>query len=899
MSIDMSQFYQVFFEETEEHLASMERLLLGLDTAAPDLDDLNAIFRAAHSIKGGSGTFGFSDMAEVTHILENLLDRLRKQELQPTTEMVDAFLQAVDVIKDQLDAHRAGSVADPQPAADIRANLTRLSGDGQTIPPAATPPPSAATTRTSYRIRLANTATAKLDLLLDDLRQAGEVGELRVEKNEASFRLDIPMNEAEIRDLLAFFVQIGDIHLERADAAGHQAAESEAYGFFEPEEEIAARREKAQGYGFFDAPRPSPEAEAGSDDLRGFGFFVDEETLEHQREDAQGYGFFTDPPPAPPSATLPPEASGQRTEVGANLNDPRHKPSDSAPKPSRPPDKPTADASSIRVSVEKVDQLINLVGELVITQAMLAQTASEVDVDPVLQEKLLDGVKLLERNTRDLQESVMSIRMLPISFVFSRFPRMVRDLAAKLKKDVSFVTFGEGTELDKGLIEKITDPLTHLVRNSLDHGIETPEIRTAQGKNPQGTVTLRAFHQGGNVVIEVQDDGAGLHREKILSKARERGLNVGDTLTDADVWLLIFAPGFSTAESVTDVSGRGVGMDVVKRNIESLGGRVEIESFTGAGTKITIRLPLTLAILDGLSIALGNDTFIIPITSIIESLQPKREDIKSVTGQGRVVHVRGEYLPLISLSRLFGIRPRSFRPEESTLMIVDADGEKAAFMVDELLGQHQVVIKSLETNYRKVPGVSGATILGDGRVALILDVTAVVRSGKHQWDEQAETAQEEPVEAPLAPSEAGASIAADLREPRVAAPESAEEELLLERAVDAHTRWKTRLRVMLDGGGEKLDRVQVAKDYACDLGKWIHGPGDKHKNLPTYRSLKESHAKFHRCASEVVKKYQEGDKPGAEKMLAAGGAFLAASSATVSAIRTLEKDLRDSSGHVH
>uniref|UniRef100_UPI000A718BB1 ATP-binding protein n=1 Tax=Methylogaea oryzae TaxID=1295382 RepID=UPI000A718BB1 len=305
--------------------------------------------------------------------------------------------------------------------------------------------------------------------------------------------------------------------------------------------------------------------------------------------------------------------------------------------PARSAEKPattsaSADQSSIRVSVEKVDQLINLVGELVITQAMLAQTASSLD--PVLQENLLNGIALLERNTRDLQESVMSIRMLPMSFVFSRFPRLVRDLAGKLNKDVQFKTVGEGTELDKGLIEKISDPLTHLVRNSLDHGIETPEARLAKGKPAKGTLTLRAFHQGGNVVIEVQDDGGGLNRDKILAKAKERGLPINDNLSDQEVWQMIFAPGFSTADQVTDVSGRGVGMDVVKRNIESLGGRVEIDSAPGYGTTITIRLPLTLAILDGLSVSVGTETYILPLTCIVESLQPTPETCAASAGRG-------------------------------------------------------------------------------------------------------------------------------------------------------------------------------------------------------------------------------------------------------------------------
>ncbi len=384
-----------------------------------------------------------------------------------------------------------------------------------------------------------------------------------------------------------------------------------------------------------------------------------------------------------------------------------------------------ADATSIRVGVEKVDHLINLAGELVITQAMLTQTATQLD--PVQHERLLNGLAQLDRNTRDLQESVMSIRMMPISFVFSRFPRVVRDLAAKLNKEVELKTVGETTELDRSLIEKIADPLNHLVRNSIDHGIESPEKRRAAGKPEKGTITLRAFHQGGNIVIEVSDDGAGLSRERILAKARSQGMHVSDTMPDQDVWQLIFAAGFSTAEVVTDVSGRGVGMDVVRRNIQALGGSVEIDSSLGAGTRISIRLPLTLAILDGLSVKVSDQLFIIPLNHILESLQPAASDVKTVRGQGTVVHVRGEYLPVLKLHEIFNIQPGSADSGQGIMVILESDGVKRALHVDELVGQHQVVIKSLETNYRKVPGVSGATIMGDGKVALIIDAGLLVR----------------------------------------------------------------------------------------------------------------------------------------------------------------------------
>ena len=383
------------------------------------------------------------------------------------------------------------------------------------------------------------------------------------------------------------------------------------------------------------------------------------------------------------------------------------------------------ESTSIRVAVNKVDQLINLVGELVITQAMLAQTSRGLEAS--VNQQLLAGLADLDRNTRDLQESVMSIRMIPMSTVFSRFPRMLRDLASKLDKKIDLQTLGEATELDKGLVEKITDPLTHLVRNSVDHGIETPAERLAAGKSEQGTLTLAASHQGSSIVIEVRDDGRGMNREKILAKARERGLDVSDQMADADVWQLIFAPGFSTADVVTDVSGRGVGMDVVKRNIAALNGSVEIESAQGVGMRVAVRLPLTLAIMDGMSVAVGEEVYILPLSSVVESFQVKADDISTVAQGSQLVKVRDEYMPVIALERIFEVPRANGSAPNAIMVVVESDGNRVALLVDELLGQHQVVVKNLESNYRKVPNVSGATILGDGTVALILDTGSLVR----------------------------------------------------------------------------------------------------------------------------------------------------------------------------
>jgi len=376
--------------------------------------------------------------------------------------------------------------------------------------------------------------------------------------------------------------------------------------------------------------------------------------------------------------------------------------------------------------VSKIDQLINQVGELVITQAMLAQNSRILD--PSINQQLLAGLADLERNTRDLQESVMSIRMIPMSVVFSRFPRMLRDLASKLGKKVEFVTVGEATELDKGLVEKITDPLTHLIRNSCDHGIEMPADRLLAGKPETGTITLSASHQGGSILIEVRDDGKGLNRQKLINKARERGIEAPDNMSDSEVWQLIFAPGFSTAEQVTDVSGRGVGMDVVKKNIASLGGTVDIDTSEGYGMSVKVRLPLTLAIMDGMSVRVGNEVYILPLASVVEAFQDKAGDINTVAQDAQLVKVREEYMPVIEIDRIFQV-PRNGEGSgaNSLMVVVESDGMRVALMVDELLGQQQVVIKNLESNYRKVQNISGATILGDGRVALILDTSGLVR----------------------------------------------------------------------------------------------------------------------------------------------------------------------------
>jgi two-component system, chemotaxis family, sensor kinase CheA len=777
MTIDMSQFYQVFFEEAGESL------LLELDVGAPDLETLNAIFRAAHSIKGGAGTFGFSDMAEVTHVLETLLDRLRKQELAPTVEMVDTFLQAGDVLRSQLQAHQEGEEYEDPRVVEVCDHLERLARSdevGSEIPALIAdeiPSPVTHWRFTFAPSSIGQGTAAERRALFEALDELGHIEDIDTgEADRCVWQLTSDKGRGAIEEILAFVCEPSQVDLEAIERPSVSAEPETAYGFFTDAPGLMGESSLATalsgqdpdqdelGYGFFDgAPgtelhsedqgkrqahnpnsefiqvqesdgygffRNAPGAEAAFDqEHAGFGLFGGSPGMEQvvtvakqdQLDDELGYGLFN---PAPGYPGSPAEGGGPSAQAGPVAPSAKSVPERTGGASKRPA---TAD-SSIRVSVEKVDQLINLVGELVITHAMLAESAS--GLDPVIYEHITGGLSNLERNSRDLQQAVMSIRMMPISFVFNRFPRVVRDTAASLGKKVTLKLIGEDTELDKGLIERLADPLNHLVRNSIDHGIERPEARLAAGKSETGEIVLRASHRGGSVVVEVSDDGAGLNREKLLAKAAKQGIPMPDTASDKDVWQLIFHAGFSTAERVTDISGRGVGMDVVRRNIEDMNGRVEVDSTAGRGTHITIRLPLTLAILDGLSVRMGEEIFILPLTVIQESIQPRAEQFKTVVGKGRVAQVNDDYLPLVSLHDVFSSGQPEPDPLDGILVIVETNEGRAAVLVDELVAQHQVVIKSLETNYRKVEGVSGATIMGDGRVALILDVDALVRLGR-------------------------------------------------------------------------------------------------------------------------------------------------------------------------
>ncbi len=655
MSIDLEQFHDTFFEESFEGLDIMESGLLELEQGEVDLENINTIFRSAHSIKGGSGTFGFTSVAEFTHDMETLLDQMRNGERQVTVQVVEILLSSVDVLRNMLNAIRDGSDIDTDNVAQITASIKAVLGT-EDVAGAVDDKAEQATAAAGWviefkpHIDLMKTGndTVRLIRELTSLSEISEVtvnsdslpplAEIDPEECYQSWKITLTGDDIKEDDIVEVFAWVDDECDLKIEAI------SEEEEVFEERRETDDRRQK------------SPE---------------------------------------------------RRT------NDRRKS-------------KPT-ESSSIRVNISKVDELINMVGELVITQSMLSRFGESDEFNDATIDRLRDGLAQLEGHTRELQESVMRIRMMPISFAFQRFPRLVHDLSTTFNKKIELVVTGETTELDKTVLEKIGDPLVHLVRNSLDHGIESPAKRIEAGKSETGVIQLSAFHQGGNIVIQIKDDGAGLDKNKILSKAKEKGLvSKEERMTDEQIYDLIFRPGFSTADVVSDVSGRGVGMDVVRRNIRELGGAVEVKSTPGEGSVFTIRLPLTLAILDGQLVGIGDETYILPVISIIESLQVKTENINAVAGNAEVYRLRDEYIPIVRLYNIFGIKPVSTELDSGLLVVVEAEGKKIAIYVDDLLGQQQVVIKSLETNFRKIEGLSGATILGDGTVALIIDIAGLI-----------------------------------------------------------------------------------------------------------------------------------------------------------------------------
>ncbi len=716
MSIDLSQFKQTFIEESDEGLDVLESGLLALDSGTADDEVIHAVFRAAHSIKGGAGTFGLNEIADFTHVMETLLDEMRDGRREISKEAVNLLLNSVDVLRELMDAARDDSSPDMSRADDVKTLLdVMLSGENAAEQTTEVVSDSAELSaemknrdsrQTGWLIKLhphehmlrtgndtvrifkeLNTlgdmeSTADLSGLPELLHMDPELSYLSWEiilKNNAELG---DIKKATIEEIFEWVEDDCDLLIEPLMSETSEISAEELSGEFLPS---------------------SADTAAGSVTEDVLQSHID--VLMVQDDDS----VTTD------NKTV--SSSEQSTEKIAPNVSPIQKKSEKKKKPKV--------EGSIRVGTNKVDSLIDMVGELVITQSMLSQLGEHFSMGKL--ETLRGGLAQLERNIRELQESVMRIRMLPISFSFQRFPRLVHDLSQKMSKKIELKMTGEQTELDKAVMEKIGDPMVHLVRNSLDHGIEEPHVRLAAGKDEMGIIRLNAYHQGGFIVIEISDDGAGLPRDKLLEKAIEKGLvSPQDNLSDEKIYDLIFHPGFSTADQVSDISGRGVGMDVVRKNIKDLGGKVEVSTTPGEGTTFTIRLPLTLAILDGQLIQVGQETYIIPLVSIIESFEVDVSKINSIDRANEVYKIRDEYIPLIRLYDVFDVQPETTCLQECLLVVVEGDGGKAGLLVDDLLSQQQVVIKSLETNYKRVPGFSGATILGDGTISLILDMSGLL-----------------------------------------------------------------------------------------------------------------------------------------------------------------------------
>ncbi|MGH8658623.1 MAG: chemotaxis protein CheA [Gammaproteobacteria bacterium] len=665
MSMDLSEFLAVFFEECYEGLSVMESGLLAIDAGCTDAEAINTIFRAAHSIKGGSATFGLNEIPQFTHVLETLLDQMRNGRCAVTRDAIDLLLESVDCLQEMVDGTKAGTELNAKRIASAQKQLESMLNVRDSAPEPIVPPtdkgdPSGERFNPSCWQIFFRPHAHMLQSGNDPyrlFRELATLGHLQVEADLSSLP-SCPELDPETCHLA------WNLWLEGA------VAKEQILEIFQwVEGDCDLKVEKVEEHA------DEPQAEVASEIL-GKG----------QAET--------------PDETISPLVTSAKNERAGGGQ------------------------ASIRVSIEKIDALVNLVGELVITQSMLNRFGE--DFEQLNMNELRDGLIQLTRNTRELQEAAMHIRMLPIGASFNRFPRLVRDLGNKLGKRVELSVSGENTELDKTVLEKIGDPLVHLVRNALDHGIEPPEVRKAVGKPETGLLQLCAYHQGGNIVIEVKDDGAGLNKEKILRKAFEQGLvSAGDTFSDEQIQNLIFHPGFSTAEKISDVSGRGVGMDVVRNNINDLGGHVQIRSEANKGTILTIRLPLTLAILEGQLVRIGTEIYVVPLTSIVESLQVEPTRVSSIARRAELYKLRDEYISIVRLAQAF--HGHSHELDEGQLVVVEADNHRVGLAVEEMLGQQQVVIKSLETNYKPIKGISGATILGDGRVALILDIPGLVQ----------------------------------------------------------------------------------------------------------------------------------------------------------------------------
>ncbi|MDR6627810.1 chemotaxis protein CheA [Caulobacter segnis] len=741
-----------FFQECEELLADLEGGLLAMQEGSGDLETVNAVFRAVHSIKGGAGAFGLEPLVRFAHVFETLLDSVRSGAVPSTIELAAVLLRASDILADHVSAARGLGDVDMAASAAMAAELAHWTDPAANPAPAAAAAPVADAPAAEAPVE-APAAPAAAD---DDAMEEDDLGfvfvpqTITVEAQAADAELapehvwtvsirpksDLYRKANETALLLRELSRLGPIkatlddrHLPLLDELDPEAAYVTWNVRVETEEDETAIREVFE-FVDGDCDLDIIRGEATVEQLAALISGGDIAAAEVQAPTAPEPMAVEAPPPAPPAVEVsapveaPPPAPAPAPVAEA--------PKAAAPAAGAAPAKaaqvevPGPGQSVIRVDPERIDRLIDLVGELVINQAMLAQRVGEYGIAP--SSNLAMGLDELEQLTREIQDSVMAIRAQPVKSVFQRMPRLVREVANMTGKQARLVMDGENTEVDKTVIERLAEPITHMLRNAIDHGLESPDERKAAGKNPEGMVRLAALHRSGRIVIEVSDDGKGINRERVFSIAVKKGLIAPDLqLTDEEIDNLIFLPGFSTADKISDVSGRGVGMDVVKRSVQALGGRISITSRPGQGSTFTLSLPLTLAVLDGMVVDVAGETLVVPLAAIVESLRPKPEEVRPLGPVGSVLAVRDSFVPLIDVGLTLGYRDESPHPTDGVVLLVEGeDGSRAALVADAIHGQRQVVIKSLEQNYQQVEGVAAATILGDGRVALILDVDATI-----------------------------------------------------------------------------------------------------------------------------------------------------------------------------
>ncbi|MDW5315422.1 chemotaxis protein CheA [Rhizobium sp. PL01] len=744
--MDMNEIKEIFFQECEEQLAELESGLLRLNDGDRDPETVNAVFRAVHSIKGGAGAFGLDDLVSFAHVFETTLDCVRSNKLEPNQDVLKVMLKSADVLADLTNVARDGGSVDQARSAQLIRELEALA-KGE-APPAAAPvaaAPKAAPVAAAPAPVVSDDAFVPVTFSFDDFGDDDASADLPAYDVVFKPKSELYTKGNEATLLLRDLSRLGEmsIHCNMDSLPSLDQMDPEAAYF---SWKVSIKTDKGE-----DAVRSVFEfaewdcdlevtaldtgdvAEVAGNDLPMQPVPFDLSALDDEPDAPLGVVEEEEQIAAVQQAVAAAEAASNVVQMPASTSRPAASDKGAAAAAAQNnAQQASAAAPTIRVDLDRVDRLINLVGELVINQAMLSQSVIENDSNGVSSINM--GLEELQQLTREIQDSVMAIRAQPVKPVFQRMARTVREIADITGKSVRLVTEGENTEVDKTVIDKLAEPLTHMIRNAVDHGLEMPEKRIAAGKNAEGTVKLTAKHRSGRIVIELSDDGAGINREKVRQKAIDNDLIAADAnLSDEEIDNLIFHAGFSTADKVSDLSGRGVGMDVVKRSIQALGGRINISSKPGQGSVFTMSLPLTLAVLDGMVVTVAGQTLVVPLTAIVETLQPDAAAIHSFGATQRLISIRNSFCPLVDVGRILNFRATQANPVEGVALLVESEGGgQRALMVDAIQGQRQVVIKSLEANYTHVPGIAAATILGDGRVALILDVDAVVSASRGQ-----------------------------------------------------------------------------------------------------------------------------------------------------------------------